>query len=341
MLDIKNTYLEYLSLQKVGHKVREEKLIFATEVTPVDERKEEDLIPFLLAPFRKKLEVRQFSHYTGKLEFNKIHELATSMFNEEIDFVDFSNDVLQSLYDCSLHPQIKSGEVFIVQFNNVMFDDIPCKAIGIYKLENKKKFIRFDERNTIDYDVLKGYKLDKIDKACLILDVYRDEGFRVFSVDDRHQESEFWTKNFLEVSEVVNPILRTKQFIQSIEDYSVEILNQSDKKQQADFIENTLISLSQNDRVDAEVLDETLGEHKADFENYLKQNEIEIEKFFEVDFPTVVSQAKKIKTEMKLDTGAKINLDLQVPGCATECLERGYDEEKKMYFYKVYFNSEN
>lgn len=60
----------------------------------------------------------------------------------------------------------------------------------------------------------------------------------------------------------------------------------------------------------------------------------------EIDNSTVISESKKIKSELKLDTGAKINLDIQVPGCSTENLERGYDEEKKMFFYKVYFNSE-
>lgn len=341
MLDTKNAYIEYLSLQKVGHKIREEKSIFATETTIVDERKEDDLIPFLLSPFKKTLEVKQFSHYTDKLEFNKMNELIKSIFTEDVDFIDFSNYVLQNLFDCSLHPQIKSGEVFIVQFNNMVFDGIPCKAIGIYKLENKSKFIRFDERNTIDYDVLKGYKLDKIDKACLILDVYRNEGFRVYTIDDKHQESEFWTKNFLEVTPVVDKVLQTKNFMQAIEDFSVEILNETDRKTQADFIEITIENLENSDLMHNEFLVEVLGEHTEDFKNYIKENDLKVDFEFDVDQFTVLSQAKKIKSEIKLDTGAKINLNLQVSGCSTEYLERGYDEEKKMYFYKVYFNSES
>ena len=48
----------------------------------------------------------------------------------------------------------------------------------------------------------------------------------------------------------------------------------------------------------------------------------------------------KIKTEIKLDTHIQIKLDLDAPDTAAEYLEMGYDEEKKMKYYKVYFNEE-
>lgn len=338
---LKNAYIEHLVLQKVGHKVREEANIFASKTTEFDESKEEQLIPFLFNPFKKNLELKQFSHYTESLEFNKVYNLCKSAFDEEIDFVDFSNEVLKMLYDQSLHPQIKSGEVFTVQLNNVQFDGIPCKAIGIYKLENKSKFLRFDERESIDYNVLKGYKLDKLDKGVLILDTYRDEGFRVYTIDDNNVESEFWTKNFLDVRSVTNPALQTKQFLEIIEDFSNDVvLHQTDKKQQVEFLSNSIDLLSNNEFMNIEIVDETLGEYKEEFNQYLHQRDIKLDKDFEVDSGVLITQAKKIKSEIKLDTGAKINLDLLNSECAADNLERGYDDEKKMFYYKVYFNSE-
>lgn len=341
MKELKNAYIEHLVLQKVGHKVREEANIFASKTTEFDESKEDQLIPFLFGPFKKNLELKQFSHYTDKLEFNKVYNLCKSAFDEEIDFVDFSNEVLKTLYDQSFHPMIKSGEVFTVQLNNVQFDGIPCKAIGIYKLENKSKFLRFDERETIDYNVLKGYKLDKLDKGVLILDVYRDEGFRVYTIDDNNVESEFWTKNFLEVKPVTNPALQTKKFLETINDFATDvILQHSDKKVQAEFISNAIDFLSNNEFMNIEIIDETLGEYKQEFNQYLNQTEIKLDKEFEVDSGMLITQSKKIKSEIKLDTGAKINLDLLNSECAADNLERGYDDEKKMFYYKVYFNSE-
>lgn len=338
---LKNAYIEHLVLQKVGHKVREEANIFATKTTEFDESKEDQLIPFLFGPFRKNLELKQFAHYTDKLEFNKVYNLCKSAFDEEIDFVDFSNEVLKTLYDQSLHPQIKSGEVFTVQLNNAIFDGIPCKAIGIYKLENKSKFLRFDERETIDYNVLKGYKLDKLDKGVLILDTYRDEGFRVYTIDDNNVESEFWTKNFLEVKPVTNPALQTKKFLETINDFAIDVvLDKTNRKDQAEFLSNSIHLLSNHEFVDIEIIDETLGEYKDDFNQYLNQADLKLDKEFEVDSGVLITQSKKIKSEIKLDTGAKINLDLLNSECAADNLERGYDDEKKMFYYKVYFNSE-
>lgn len=338
---LKNAYIEHLVLQKVGHKVREEANIFASKTTEFDESKEEQLIPFLFGPFKKNLELKQFSHYTENLEFNKVYNLCKSAFDEEIDFVDFSNEVLKTLYDQSLHPQIKSGEVFTVQLNNVQFDGIICSAIGIYKLENKSKFLRFDEREVIDYNVLKGYKLDKLDKGVLILDTYREEGFRVYTIDDNNVESEFWTKNFLEVKPVTNPALQTRKFLETINDFANDVvLNQTNRKEQAEFVSNAIDQLSNHEFVNIEIIDETLGEYKDDFNQYLNQADLKLDKEFEVDSGVLITQAKKIKSEIKLDTGAKINLDLLNSECAADNLERGYDDEKKMFFYKVYFNSE-
>lgn len=338
---LKNAYIEHLVLQKVGHKVREEANIFASKTTEFDESKEEQLIPFLFNPFKKNLELKQFSHYTDKLEFNKVYNLCKSAFDEEIDFVDFSNEVLKTLYDQSLHPQIKSGEVFTVQLNNAQFDGIPCNAIGIYKLENKSKFLRFDERETIDYNVLKGYKLDKLDKGVLIIDAYRNEGFRVYTIDDNNVESEFWTKNFLEVKPVTNPALQTKKFLETINDFAIDVvLDKTNRKDQAEFLSNSIDLLSNHEFMNIEIVDEALGEYKDDFNQYLNQTEIKLDKEFEVDSGVLITQSKKIKSEIKLDTGAKINIDLLNSECAADNLERGYDDEKKMFYYKVYFNSE-
>ena len=52
-------------------------------------------------------------------------------------------------------------------------------------------------------------------------------------------------------------------------------------------------------------------------------------------------QKQKIKTEIKLDTNIQIKLDIDAPDAAAEYLEQGYDEERKMKFYKVFYNEED
>lgn len=55
----------------------------------------------------------------------------------------------------------------------------------------------------------------------------------------------------------------------------------------------------------------------------------------------VKKQKKRIKTDIKLDTNIQIKLDIDAPDAAEEYLEKGYDEERKMQYYKVYFNEED
>ena len=348
MIDVKNAYIGFITLQKVGHKIREEANIFAQETMPLDEKKEEDLVPFLLAPFRKNLQPHHFTHYTEKLEFNVLYNSAISVFDDEVDFVDFSNDTLSHLYEKSLHPQIKSGEVFMVLFENMQFEEIPCRGLAIYKLENKKKFIRFDESKGIDYNIWKGYKLEGIDKACLILDVHREDGFRVFSIDDQHQESEYWKKNFLEIDMIKDNAYHTKKVLELIEDFSNDIvLDKNDKKSQAEFIANSIQVMQNNDFISPDIIEEEIikpfeliDEFKDFKKNYAEERKVDFVENFEVSFPTLAKESKKLKSEIKLDTNINIKIDLHDPDAAEEHLERGYDEEKKMYYYKVYFNSE-
>ncbi|MFK8060581.1 MAG: nucleoid-associated protein, partial [Polaribacter sp.] len=78
-------------------------------------------------------------------------------------------------------------------------------------------------------------------------------------------------------------------------------------------------------------------EYKKHFENL---NDVLIRNNFDVSGVVLKKEKSKLKTEIKLDTNINIKLDVDAPEAASEYLERGYDEEKKMKFYKVYFNEE-
>ncbi len=62
---------------------------------------------------------------------------------------------------------------------------------------------------------------------------------------------------------------------------------------------------------------------------------------FPISEAVVKKQKRAFKTEIKLDTNIQIKIDIDAPDAAEEYLEKGYDEEKKMKYYKVYFNEED
>ncbi|MFT7252418.1 MAG: hypothetical protein ACI9FW_002180, partial [Flavobacterium sp.] len=62
------------------------------------------------------------------------------------------------------------------------------------------------------------------------------------------------------------------------------------------------------------------------------------------DFPianaAVTDVRKKLKNTIHLDTNVQIKLDFVNSDSAQKFVEKGWDEEKQMYYYLVYFNKE-
>lgn len=73
---------------------------------------------------------------------------------------------------------------------------------------------------------------------------------------------------------------------------------------------------------------------------YESDHNIPISNQFDVSEIVLKKQKQKIKTEIKLDTNIQIKLDVDAPDASEDFLERGYDEDKKMHYYKVFFNEE-
>ncbi len=61
---------------------------------------------------------------------------------------------------------------------------------------------------------------------------------------------------------------------------------------------------------------------------------------FNISNKAVSDARKKIKSVIELDTNIKIKLDFINPESASKFIEKGWDEEKQMYYYLVYFNKE-
>jgi len=141
----------------------------------------------------------------------------------------------------------------------------------------------------------------------------------------------------------------TQQYIELCKEFSTEILKTTyGAQQQNTFLAKTIDFFKENEVVNVERFKDEIFEedkHKALFDDYKKTFEDEqnlvIRNQFDVAESVVNKEKKKIKTDIKLDTNIQIKLDIDAPEASSEYLERGYDDEKKMHFYKVFFNVEN
>jgi len=82
---------------------------------------------------------------------------------------------------------------------------------------------------------------------------------------------------------------------------------------------------------------------RKDFFDYHKDNEesfdFNLYDKFELSHSNIKSEKNKIKNVIKLDTKLELKVLLDKNN-GTENLEKGFDDERGMFYYKIYFNEE-
>ena len=87
--------------------------------------------------------------------------------------------------------------------------------------------------------------------------------------------------------------------------------------------------------------DDARARFKEEKERLEKENGFKIEEGFDISKKDAVKAKKLMKSTMKLDSGVEIRLKPKVVDNPDRFLEKGYDEEKKMKFIKIYYKKEN
>jgi hypothetical protein len=349
MIKRQKAVLKQCIIHKVGNKFNATKNAFSNTLVNFDEATYELLLPYLLKPFTSAIESFRFHHHSD-VGLNEINTYSDQLFNDDSEFIEVSKHILTHLFEQSNSAQIKAGDVLICYFEGIQFEDYFTDAVGIYKIENKTPFFQtYLENSSYDMLVQKGIQAKKVDKGCLILNTGDTEGKIVLSIDNNAYDAQYWIKRFLNVKYPDDYNQHTKNCIELCRGFSKEVLQPNfGGQEQSNFLAKTVDFFKENDMVNLEVFKEEVFEEEdqiALFEDYKKSYESEhkvlIRNQFDVSERILKKQKQKIKTEIKLDTNIQIKLDVDAPDASAEYLERGFDEDKKMHFYKVYFNAES
>ena len=306
------------------------------------------MLPFLLRPFGSVVQSYRFNHHAN-ISLNEINSYASQVFKDNEAFLEVSKHIVTHLFEQSNSAQIKTGDVLVAYFDGIEFDGIITDAIGIFKIENKTNFFQtYLENKSYDVIVQKGISAKKLDKGCLILNQSDTEGPIVLSADQNNYDAQYWTNHFLNIKFADDANQHTQNYLELCKEFSSEVIKPSyGMQEQNAFLAKTVDYFKENeivnvDRFKADVFEEE--KHKSLFDDYKKEFEgdqnILIRNQFDVAEAVVKKQKQKFKSEIKLDTNIQIKLDIDAPDASTEYLERGYDDEKKMHYYKVYFNAE-
>ena len=335
-------------IHKVGNKFNNTKNAFSENEVHFDEASYELMLPFLLRPFGSVVQSYRFNHHAD-ISLNEINTYSSQIFSNEDDFIENSKHIVKHLFEQSNSAQIKTGDVLVVLFEGIEYNDITTNALGIFKIENKVNFFQtYLENNSYDVLVQKGINSKKVDKGCLILNQTDAEGNIVLSADNNNYDAQYWTNHFLNIKYADDANSHTQQYIELCKDFSEDILKISyGNQEQNAFLAKTIDFFKEHEIVKVEEFKEDIFEedkHKSLFDDYKKtfegEKDLVIRNQFDVSDLVLNKEKKKIKTEIKLDTHIQIKLDIDAPDASSEYLERGYDDEKKMHYYKVFFNAE-
>ena len=352
MINLFNAQIESLSLHKVGNKSRNENMVLSSEPYRLNDEITPLLKEFFLKPFREKEEAYyQFAHEVD-LEYNDLFSLIQDAFNyegntEALHLV--SKNITKHLWEQSNHPHIKNGEVYVVYFKNISIDNIVTDAIGIFKSEIKKDFIQIQENGShLEMMLEQGILLEKIDKGALIFNYKKEDGYKILTIDSNRYDARYWLEHFLGVDAFHDENFNTKKYLKFCQEFAKDvILPAEDKKEEVMFMNRAVNHFAKNDDFEEsaflnEVMDnpDMIPEFKSYKVDKGEKYSIEDLTTFPISNTAVSEARKKIKPLIKLDTNIQIKIDIMNPESAERFIEKGYDEEKQMYYYLVYFNKE-
>jgi hypothetical protein len=349
MINLYNTQIESLSIHKVGNKSRNETIFLSSEPYQLDDEITSLLKEYFFKPFRLKEENYYQFFNEVDVEFNQLYTIVSEIFSNPNSAHANSKKIASLLFEQSQHPHIKSGEIYITYLENISLDNEKVSAIGIFKSEIKNDFIQFKEKESnLDIVLQQGINLNKLDKGCLIFNVNKDEGYKILSVDSNRYDTKYWLEHFLGVNNLTDENFYTKKYLKFCQDFAKDVvLPAEDKKEEVMFMNRAVNHFAKNDLFEESAFLNDVIENPnliPEFKHYKAEKapkyQLEDVSEFSIANKAVTAARKSIKNVITLDTNIQIKLDFINPESAKKFVEKGWDEEKQMYYYLVYFNKE-
>ena len=335
-------------LAKVGNPQREEPLQTSKEVFKIEDSDQNTLTALFLKPF-KNLMGHRFTHHSS-LSKHEMNSYTKGIFASEDGLLKYGCEIAKRLYVKSNHPNIKAGDLCVALIRDIEVNGELTLGLCILKSETVTPFFSITTSNgDLHLATVHGINPEKIDKGCLILDTFRDQGYYVLTFDRSGAESRFWIREFLGVRAVPDAAFLTKSYT----NLAVSVMESEKPTEESPPEKNVTAAgdalgfFDDKENFDLKEFEEKVlktPEAKSRFAEEKKKIEEEtgapLEKSFQISKKHVSQAKKKVNTVVKLDSGVEIHLK---PIFATQkepVLERGFDEEKGMKFIKVFFNKD-
>lgn len=199
-MEIGEARVQSVILHKVGNRLREEPLVLAEKCISITEDIANILLYGYLRGIVRSNNLFTFFHETDAT-LNELTHHISNFESEKINFIELSKRFATHLYSSTHHPNIASGDLFIILFDKIKIKDKYRSAIGIYKVESQQQYLSaHSENGTQKLEVLHGINPELIDKGALII----EGSNQVYAVDRLSNRTKYWIEDFLQAKQIPN-----------------------------------------------------------------------------------------------------------------------------------------
>lgn len=348
MISYFETTMPQLSVNWVGNKTMDEGCILSEQPLKVDQEKLNLLIHFFLKPFDKVNNLYNLYHPSDNFSLNSLYTNVKNTFEVPELLNVTGRDIAMLLHDKINHPKVKSGELYVAYFENVQIDGELNDAIGIFKSETKETYLKIlHQQYGFGIDSEKdGININSLDKGCLILNTSADFGYKVLVFDNSAKNAPlYWIDDFLGLKIVNNNFHNTEYITNICRNFILEKLDDEfeiSKSDKVDLLNKSIKYFIENEAFELEDYANQVLKDPSAVSSFKSYKSIHDEEFdsnvpdsFELSSAAVKKNKKLFKPVIKLDK----NFQVHVHG-NRDLIEKGYDDDKSMSFYKLYFKEE-
>ncbi len=351
MIESLNAKIDNIVVHQIGCKAEGGQIRLSK--SPLNLSPDDDMADVLKLYFFKPFKTEAYFNMTHPdgIENNMLYNHVSSIFEQPESFFDQSMMIAEQLFEASNHPKIRGGELYVVHFTDCVVDGEVCDAVGIFKSESKETFLRvyLSPDENIQLGTQEGISIKRLDKGCIIFNIEREEGYRVCAIDNINKgtEAHFWMDDFLGVQPRQDNFFFTDNYMKMCKGFVTDVFNDENhvpRTEQVDMMNRTVDFFQKNPQFSQSefaqnVMEEpdiisAFNDYKQQYEQ--KQMPAPLPELFEISKDAVKGEKKNFKSIIKLDK----NFHVYVHG-SRYYMEKGYDDEKDLNYYKLYFKMES
>ena len=348
MINYINTNIVKVSAHTIGNKSNEGGMHLSKKIIDIsDNTLREVLLKFFIKNFTSP-ELYSFTFSNDEFELNPIFNYVSKIFDNKNDFHKQTINIAKYLYDCSNHPNIKSGEFYVSYFDELQIEDELTDAIGLFKVENKDSFLKLNSDSDefkLSYD--NGINTEKLDKGCIIFNTDQKNGFKICIVDKINKgiEAQYWKNIFLNLKPRENNYHNTKEFLLMAKSFVTGDLLENfniSRTDQLDLLNRSLDYFKEAESFNEKEFSSSVFEDKRiikSFENYRQvfydKKNLSVVNEFDISDSAVKKISKNFKSVLKLDN----NFHIYIHG-DRNLIQSGVEKDGRK-FYKIYYDEES